>query len=538
MSRALWVLLAFWIVVSAISIALHGPLPLYSTRTLGVAWEMFARGDFLVPHLNGATYSHKAPLLYWLFHAGWAVGGVGTHWPRVVMVAISAALLALTARLAAALFPAREAPQRYAPWVLAGGVYLFLYTQQFMFEGLLAVSVVAALAALAPAAHVDGRARWALAGLAIGAGLLTKGPVMLLHVAFPILLGPWWSPVARESRLRWYRGALGAAALGGAVFAAWLVPALIFGGESYRNEVLWLQTAGRVVDSFDHARPWWWYFAIAPLLGFPWLFWPALWPRLVVPPALADRGVRFLVAWLVPTFVAFCAVSAKQVYYLLPLLPGAAIALACAAGEPAPRADRARVPVALIPLAAAFAAVGAILIALPRWVAAGHEANRWVLAFAAGPIALELMFFALAIWLAWPTRARGIALAPRLAAVTLLAAAVGHAIFTAVLWPSFDVEPAARVVAREQAAGRAVATTSKYEGEYHYLGRLEAPLLQLTDAEAPAWAAAHPDDVVITRPSRHAPRPERAPLFSSAFREREMQIWRARDWVAEQRDPE
>ncbi len=47
--------------------------PVGETRYASVAWEMWQRGDFLVPHLNGELYSHKPPLLFWLMHAGWAV---------------------------------------------------------------------------------------------------------------------------------------------------------------------------------------------------------------------------------------------------------------------------------------------------------------------------------------------------------------------------------------------------------------------------------------------------------------------------------
>jgi hypothetical protein len=45
--------------------------PVDETRYASVAWEMWLRGDFLVPYINGEPYSHKPPLLFWLIHAGW-----------------------------------------------------------------------------------------------------------------------------------------------------------------------------------------------------------------------------------------------------------------------------------------------------------------------------------------------------------------------------------------------------------------------------------------------------------------------------------
>ena len=58
--------------------------PVDETRYASVAWEMWLRGDFLVPFRNGEPYSHKPPLLFWLMHAGWALFGVNDWWPRLV----------------------------------------------------------------------------------------------------------------------------------------------------------------------------------------------------------------------------------------------------------------------------------------------------------------------------------------------------------------------------------------------------------------------------------------------------------------------
>src|ERR1700735_586847 len=74
--RAAWPWLPLWALVALLAIFSHGPMPLYSTRTLAVAWEMWTHGHWLVPHINGEPYSEKAPLLFWLIHAGWFVFGV------------------------------------------------------------------------------------------------------------------------------------------------------------------------------------------------------------------------------------------------------------------------------------------------------------------------------------------------------------------------------------------------------------------------------------------------------------------------------
>ncbi|HSH29228.1 MAG TPA: hypothetical protein VK971_04905, partial [Thiohalobacter sp.] len=68
----------------AVVLWLRPLLPVDETRYVAVAWEMWLRGDFLVPHLNGQAYHHKPPLLFWLIQAGWTLFGVSDWWPRLV----------------------------------------------------------------------------------------------------------------------------------------------------------------------------------------------------------------------------------------------------------------------------------------------------------------------------------------------------------------------------------------------------------------------------------------------------------------------
>ena len=76
------VLLALWFALLLLSLLTRPLLPVDETRYLAVAWEMWQRGDFLVPFLNGAPYSDKPPLFFWLMHAGWWLFGVTEWWPR------------------------------------------------------------------------------------------------------------------------------------------------------------------------------------------------------------------------------------------------------------------------------------------------------------------------------------------------------------------------------------------------------------------------------------------------------------------------
>ncbi|HEY3011669.1 MAG TPA: hypothetical protein VGJ36_02890, partial [Gemmatimonadales bacterium] len=60
LGRWSWVIL--WGILVAVALAVRPLLPVDETRYLSVAWEMWRRGDWLVPYLNGSPYTDKPPL--------------------------------------------------------------------------------------------------------------------------------------------------------------------------------------------------------------------------------------------------------------------------------------------------------------------------------------------------------------------------------------------------------------------------------------------------------------------------------------------
>ena len=65
-----------WLALLLAGLMLRPLTPVDETRAVSVAWEMWQRGDFLVPYLNGQPYSHKPPLLQWCIHLSWLLFGV------------------------------------------------------------------------------------------------------------------------------------------------------------------------------------------------------------------------------------------------------------------------------------------------------------------------------------------------------------------------------------------------------------------------------------------------------------------------------
>ena len=520
-----WSWLPLWLILAMVAMFQHGPMPMFSTRTLSVAWEMWQRHSFMVPYLNGVPYSDKPPLLFWLIQLGWLVGGVGDVWPRVLEVVLGGTQLVLLAGLARRLFPEQAWIARGAPWTLLAFSYGFLFGLQVMYEVLLASCVLAALLALAPGPRREAP-YFGWFALAVGIGLLAKGPVMLLHVAFPWLLGPQWNAWARRERRRWYVQGLLAMLAALACLLAWALTAAHLGGASYREQLLFHQTAGRVVDAFAHAQPAWWYLTLLPALIFPFALWPRLWIAIAALRRPFPPGIRFLFAWLGPVLLTFSMISGKQAYYLLPEYGGFALLMVASLSQLRQRHARWATaawlgpwPLALLSLALAIA-----LLALPLLAKRGmiHGFFLSTLATVSAPFALIYVLLGLLLLIRRRAELQRIALAGLIAAVT------ANGLFSASLWPAFDVAPAAAFLSRAEAQNQPIANLESYDGQFHFLGRLSQPIQPLHDRQSlQAWTDAHPNGLIISYPAQLTADDWRDASYVQPFRGVWLTIWPA-----------
>jgi 4-amino-4-deoxy-L-arabinose transferase-like glycosyltransferase len=505
--RGAWWRAVLVAILALAALASRTAIPVDETRYLAVAWEMWQRGDFLVPFRNGETYSHKPPLLFWTIHGGWAAFGVNDVWPRLLSPLFALATVGVTSRIANVLWPGEPRRAETAAWVLLGSLLFAVFAQMLMFDMLLAlcVSIGVLGLAVAPRAPAQG---FGLLAIAVGGGVLAKGPVVLLHLLPAALLAPWWVGDRSVRWGRWYAGLALAILAGAAIALAWAIPAGIRGGEAYRNAIFWGQTANRMVDSFAHQRPVWWYVPLLPILAAPWLVWLPLWRGVRGTAFLADRGCRLALLLAVVTLVAFSLISGKQFHYLLPQFPAAALLVAHALDRPQ-AAGRPWLAMACL----ALLGIGAIAlphVALPPTVAPLHSvAPAWSAAF-----------FALAAWLGWSARAPATQV-PVMAASSVLMVAAAFLAFVRPIAHAYDVGPVARKLAELQAAGRPVGHDGVYHAQYQFAGRLRRPVTELADhGAAERWIRDHPDGAIVLY--------FRPPLDPAAYRPLVTQRYRGR----------
>jgi 4-amino-4-deoxy-L-arabinose transferase-like glycosyltransferase len=331
-------------------------------------------------------------------------------------------------------------------------------------------------------------------------GLLTKGPVMLLHAGLPWLLGPLWQPWAAQHRRHWYATGMLAVIAALAVLLAWALSAGAVGGEAYRQQLLFHQTAGRVVDAFAHRQPFWWYLPVLPVLVFPFVLWPRPWLGIPDLPFRRDEGLRFLVAWLGSVLLGFSLVSGKQAYYLLPEYADFALLLAAALAHVRDTGCHPSRWWGSWPLAVCTLAFGAALAWLPTLVAHGLVTSPMLRAFSTQSRGFGVMFALLAILLFLPG-----AELEKIALAGLLGVLAVNTLFTLTWWRAFDLRGASAVLSRAQVAGRPILNNEGYNGQFHFLGRLSEPIDEASAIDAVRqWAGKHPQGWVITYPRTEA----------------------------------
>ena len=477
---------------------LHRPLlPIDETRYLAVAWQMH-RGSWLVPHLNGQPYSDKPPLLFWLIDAGWRLLGVHEWWARLVPLLSALACLLLVRRLARRLWPAREAVAWLAPVLMLGALFWGVLQQLVLFDMLLTAFVLLAVTGAVEAWHAPHPRAWMLVAAGMGFGVLTKGPVALLHVLPLLLLAPWWMRDARPARWAgWYGGVIGAVAGGALVALAWAVPAAKAGGPDYAQMIFLRQTADRMVSSFAHRRPVWWYVPLLPVLLLPWSLWPPLWRAFGrLRASGVDSGVRLCLAWTVPVFIAFSLISGKQVHYLLPLVPALAL-LAARQLDGAVEDPRRLVWLPAI----VFALAGLALLLSPR-LSVVMTLAPWL----AGPVWPALLLVVLGVSLFVVLRRVGLpagAVAITTASTSMLMVLQMGVMPRAA--PANDMRPVGLLLRSLERDGFELAHAGRYAGQYDFAGRLVRPLVVLPKDSVSSWLAAAPRRAAVVYRHLHDP---------------------------------
>jgi 4-amino-4-deoxy-L-arabinose transferase-like glycosyltransferase len=302
--------------------------------------QMIETGDPIDIRFQDETRYKKPVGIYWMQAAVVEVAealGVPRARTRIglyripsLIGAIGAVLLTYWAALA---FVSRRAAL-LAGVMMATSILLGVEARLAKTDAMLLLTMVAALGAMARAYLVEQGDRAtrtnpmviaAIFWSAIAVGILIKGPVILMIVGFAAIA---LAAVDRSAKWLWrLKPAIGVPwAL--ILVMPWFVAILVRSGGSFFTDALGQDMFAKVTGGQEgHGLPpgfyflafWETFFPGAMLAG---LAAPAVWR------ARAEPGCKFLLAWIVPSWIVFELVPTKLPHYVLPLYPAIAILIA------------------------------------------------------------------------------------------------------------------------------------------------------------------------------------------------------------------
>ncbi len=259
----------------------------------------------------------EAKTTIWLYRLPSLIGAIGavllTYWAALAFVGRRAALLAAL--------------------MMASSILLGVEARLATTDAMLLLTCVAAMGALAriylsQRRHPDLAVGWtwpAILWTAMAGGILIKGPLIVMFV---VLTSVTLSVLDRSAR--WLKATR---PLTGVVWLLllvlpWFVAIVAKSGFLFFKDAVGHDMLAKVTSGQEaHGAPPGYY-----LLLFFVTFWPASLLAGFAAPAVwrarREPGARFLLAWLIPSWIVFEAVMTKLPHYVMPLYPAIAILIA------------------------------------------------------------------------------------------------------------------------------------------------------------------------------------------------------------------
>ncbi len=295
--------------------------------------QMLESGDFVDVRYQDTARNLQPAGIYWLQSASVSVFGSEARaiWPHRIPSWFSAiGVVFLTWWVGALLFTPLTG--RFAGTLIACCFLLGVEAHLAKIDATLCFAVLVAQAALAKvyvSRDSDTKLTWwaALFWIALGVGILLKGPIPLMIVGGTIL-----ALIIFEHRAAWLGklNALWGVPLMLAIAAPWYVAIGISTHGDFFRTALGYSLIGKLTQAHQsHGGSPGYHLLLSPLLLWPgsifaMLAAPFVWPE------RKTAAVRFCIAWIVPAWFVFEFSGTKLPHYTLPLLP--AIALLAAAG--------------------------------------------------------------------------------------------------------------------------------------------------------------------------------------------------------------
>jgi len=315
------VLLRWWLLAVVVALSIHlGGFPLLDPdegRNAEVGREMAATNDYVMPRLDGLPYLDK-PIVYFAAEAA-AMEVLG---PTEVAARLPAFLFTIAGAAFLWWFAKRVWGSDEA--IIAAIVFLstplaIAFSRTVIFDSALALFITMATAFFYLACEEESRRWTALAWLAIGLGVITKGPVA---IALPLLVAIPYAIWRKRFRALWSWAGLGLFIL---AIAPW-VYAISRAIPDFLHYVIVTETAQRLATkALKRTGPPWYFIPYLVGGALPWSI------VLMASPRSIDRRERstiYPLLWIAIPFIFFSISQSKRPQYILPLMAPIALLIA------------------------------------------------------------------------------------------------------------------------------------------------------------------------------------------------------------------
>lgn len=284
-------------------------------RYAEISREMFLSGDYLNPELLGIFHFHKPPITYYITTLGYRIFGINEFGARFFLQIAVLIQLVLVYGLANLLYKNRKVA------FLSGLIYfsmpiVLISSRNLTTDAYLTTFILAAIYCWQYYVSHKRVMILYLFYLLVGLALLTKGPVALLFIITYIGIEKIIFKRGFKIGLHHIMGILLCLIVG----ASWYVLVMI------ENPRLWdyfiqKQLISRMnADSFNRAKPFWYYGLLVSGLIFPW--WISIIPRFkskIRSIVKLPKSSLLLLYCSLAVFVLFSAFTTKLILYILPM---------------------------------------------------------------------------------------------------------------------------------------------------------------------------------------------------------------------------
>ena len=303
--------------------------------------QMIATGDYVDIRFQDKVRYKKPIGIYWMQAAAVrTLEALGVRDARTSIAAyrvpsLIGAIGAVLATYWCALVFAGRRGAILAALMMASSLLLCVEARLATTDAMLLFTVVAAMGVLARAylaPHQAGAARlsWTLAAIfwtALAAGILIKGPVIVVFVGLTAV-----SLSISDRTARWLVALRPLAGLAWLLLLVlpWFVAIYLRAGNAFLANAMTKDVLAKVLSSEEsHGAPPGLYLVLFFATFYP----GSMLAGLTVPGVWAARrepAIRFLLAWLVPSWIFFELIPTKLPHYVLPLYPAIAVLIAAA----------------------------------------------------------------------------------------------------------------------------------------------------------------------------------------------------------------